>query len=94
MHEVVDAGEQEPPTAAEPAAEWVLEGTRIGLVALHPRPDPGNDAAALLDLRDQAGAVELRGAGDTRDDRRRVRRPAPEAARDAARTSPARADAT
>ena len=67
MHEVVDAGEDQPLPAAEPADERVVEGAWLGFPPGHMRGRSGDDPLALAKLTDELESVRVR-AGDARDD--------------------------
>ncbi len=91
MHQVMDAGEQQPLAAAQPADERVLQRARLGLVTGHRPGGTLDEPLALGDLAGERRPVGVGRAGDPGHDRRRVGRPAATGASAAARVSPARA---
>ena len=76
MHEVVDAREEQPLPAAQPADERVLERTRVALVALDGPGSTFDDALALVKPSDEPVAGAGGRPGDAREDGRRAGRPA------------------
>ena len=75
MHEVVDAGEQDPLPAAQAADLGMDEGTRDPTRGLHGTRRPLDDPLALGDLAEQGRAIDVRCAGDPLDDAWGVVRP-------------------
>ena len=76
MHEVVDAGEEQPLAAAEPADQRMVERARLLLVAGDLGGGAGDDPLALDELPGELRAIDPRGTRNAGDHRGCVRRPA------------------
>ena len=76
VHQVVDAGEDQPLAAAKPADLRVNERAWLGLVASDGSREPVDQPLALRDLAEKRRAILVRGAGDALDDGRGIVGPA------------------
>src|SRR5205814_85614 len=76
VHEVVDAGEEQPLPASQPADDRMVQRAGIELMAVDRAGDPLDDALAPFDLPDEIGARRARGPWHARDDGGGTGRPA------------------